>query len=154
MIPLWLRLYKFIIMLILPIILNGFLNLLIFRKAHSSTHHIIALSSTKSPTNSKSSCLNARDARLLKQMLISFMVFVIGWGPIYILSVVGVYVRLSYLVYLSLQLLPALSLFINIVRLFFYNHKLRQYLKERIFKYLNFVPNSKKLMILVETKTS
>ena len=79
---------------------------------------------------------HARDMHLLKHMLFIFIVFLIGWTPIYAISVVDLNGGIPYWVYLLLQLLPVLSSLVNVVDLFLYNHDLRQYLNEEVFKHL------------------
>jgi hypothetical protein len=124
-------------MVILPAIMSGLFNFLIFLKATSYTQHMNKLSVLSSNSN----YLNTRDARLLKHMLFIHVVFVIGWGPICLLSIVDLYIDVSFFAYLFLQLLPALSLLINMLDLFLYNHELTQYLKEQILKYFNTISN-------------
>jgi hypothetical protein len=142
MIPLWLRIYKLFIIVILPSILNGLFNLLILFKVKSSTHHLTQEIIANSTTNSNKKYINARDTSLLKHMLFMHIVFVIGWGPGSILSIVSLYMNIPFLIHLFSRFLPALSLIIVIIDLFLYNHEVRQYLKEQ---FLNpFMSNSNK----------
>jgi hypothetical protein len=136
MIPFWLRLYKLIIVVILPSILNGFFNLLILLKVKLSTQRLSAGGMRISTIHSNTKCICARDVCLLKHMLFIHIVFVIGWGPISLFSIIGIYVKTHFVVGLILRLLPPLSLLINIIDLFLYNHELRQYLTEQFLKYL------------------
>jgi hypothetical protein len=86
--------------------------------------------------------LNCRDVCLLKHMLFLHIVFVIGWTPISLLSIIELYIKIPVLLYLFLRLLPPISLVINILDLFIYNRELRQYFKERFLK--SFISNSNK----------
>jgi hypothetical protein len=122
MIPLWLRIYKLFIMVILPSILNAVFNLSILYKVKVSTQHITAVAMKISTTNSNTKCIHARDVCLLKHILFIHIVFVIGWGPISLLSIIEIYVKIPFLLRVFLQLL--------------------QYLREQFFN--NFISKSNK----------
>ena len=70
-------------------------------------------------------------------MLFVFITFMVGWTPVYILSVTSTDETKFYWIYLYIQLLPELSSFILILDLFWYNHDLRQYLKNKLLKCLH-----------------
>jgi hypothetical protein len=84
------------------------------------------------PVATHSKQQNARDVHLLKHMLFTSVIFIIGWAPVYIISVLNTNINMPYWVYSVLQTLPIFSLLANIVDWFLYNHDLRQYLKERL----------------------
>jgi len=71
-------------------------------------------------------------------MLFIFVVFIVGWTPVYILSLVAPDETNFYVPYLVLQFLPELSSFILVMDLFWYNHDLRNYIKERLWHYLHY----------------
>jgi hypothetical protein len=131
MIPFWLRAYKLLIIVILPSILNGFFNFLILIKVKISSRRLSQSQMKITTINSNNKCLCSRDVCLLKHMLFIHIIFVIGWGPSSLLSLIGVYIEIPFLLDLFLRILPPLSLLINILDLFLYNHELRQYLKEQ-----------------------
>jgi hypothetical protein len=110
---------------------------MIFFFVRSSTRrvHVEATGTMSSVVNTN--LQHARDMYLLKHMVFIFIVFIIGWAPIYIVSVINFSGGLPMWVYLLLEMLPVFSSFINILDLFMYNHDLRQYLKEQIFKCLH-----------------
>jgi len=136
--PSWINKYDLFIVVIFPSILNIILNLIIFFAVHSSTRRVHALTiTTFSARNSNRQ--HARDIHLLKHIIFMFIVFIIGWAPVYVFSVVDPNEYMFSWISLILELLPVLSSLINMVDLFLYNHELRQYLKEQFFKclYLN-----------------
>ncbi|UJR20633.1 hypothetical protein I4U23_023758 [Adineta vaga] len=135
LVPFWLRFYTLFIIFILPSILIGVFNALIFFNVASSTRRVQALSTTTS-NHANSNHQHARDMHLLKHIIFIFIVFIVGWGPIYTLSVIAPDSNRYYTLYLVLQLLPALSSLIVILDLFMYNRDLRHYLKQKIMKYL------------------
>ncbi len=142
MIPLWIRVYRLLVMVILPSMLNGIFNLLIFLKVKLSTQRLSTGTMTVSIIQSNRKCLNCRDICLLKHMIFLHIVFVIGWAPITLLSIIEMYIKIPVLVYLFLRLLPPISLLIDILDLFLYNHELRQYFKEQYSK--SFISSSTK----------
>jgi len=112
---------------------------MIFFFVRSSTRRVHAAATATKSSVANTNLQHARDMYLVKHMVFIFIVFLIGWAPIYILAVI----RFSFSgglptgVYLLLQMLPVFSTLTNIVDLFIYNHDLRQYFKEQIFKCLH-----------------
>jgi len=130
--PFWLVIYNMFIIFILPSILNAFFNIKIFLKVHSSSRRINAEASMTQIGGGNSNRHSIRDIRLLKHMLFIFVIYIIGWVPIYILLIVDPNQLAPLWIYMLLRILPALSFLIDIVDLFFYNRELRQYLKEKL----------------------
>jgi hypothetical protein len=138
MLPFWLRFYNSFLIVILPSILNGVFNALIFLRVHSSTRRIQALATTTSAvTAANSNHRQARDIYLLKHTLFIFIVFVGGWAPVYILTVAVFDGTTYYVLYLLSELLPPLGSLIVTLDLFVYNHDLRRYWKGRLLKCLH-----------------
>lgn len=104
---------------------------MIFFRVRSSTRRIQALAEESNSTPVHANQLSVRDIRLLKHMLFIFVVSVIGWAPIYIFSLTDQPDFFSQWFFLVLQLLPVISSLINVLDLFWFNHDLREYLKER-----------------------
>lgn len=103
---------------------------------HSSTRRVQALATTSSSAVN-SNHQNARDIYLLKHMLFIFVIFVGGWTPIYIRSMIVYDDTTLYIPALLLQFLPECSSLIVIMDLFWYNRDLRNYVKERLLHYLH-----------------
>jgi len=138
MLPYWLRFYNFFIIVILPFILNGVFNTLIFLRVRSSTRRIQALATTTSAANAaNSNHRQARDIYLLKHTLFILIVFIGGWAPLYILTVVITDRTTYYMPYLLSELLPPLGSLIVALDLFVYNHDLRRYWRGRLLKCLH-----------------
>jgi hypothetical protein len=129
--PSWLLIYNMCIIFVLPSILNAFFNIKIFLKVRSSSLRINAeRSMSQIPGNPNRQ--NTRDILLLKHMLFIFVMYIIGWVPIYTLSIADPYQLKPLWIYMLLRFLPGLSFLIDIVDLFFYNRELRHYLKEKL----------------------
>jgi hypothetical protein len=86
----------------------------------------------RNPNNGQEPKLSHRDFHLLRHMIIMFFVFILGWGPIYIISIIMTQVPVSLFVLKLLSLLAELSLLCDMIDLFLYSHKLRKYL-QRLF---------------------
>jgi hypothetical protein len=74
--------------------------------------------------------LNNLDKRLLKNMIIIFVIFLSGWSPIYILVCIDFDGKVSPIVYKSFSILPALSLLGDMIDLFLFNYQLRSYFRQ------------------------
>jgi len=131
-VPYWVTVYNLVLIVILPLIIIVVFNAIIFLKVRSSSRriHTIALPSTAAIDRRQQ---NARDVHLLKHMLFMFVVFIMGWAPIYTYSLIFQDPYTYYLLYAVFQILPIFSLLIDILDLFLYNHDIRQYYKARLF---------------------
>ncbi len=103
-------------------------NIIIFSYTHHSTRRV-------QPANGESAqapTLSHRDARLLKHMIFMFVVFFCGWIPIYIIAAIDWNgTAISNVLLHGLEILPVVSLFIDLADLFLYNHELRRYFTDK-----------------------
>ncbi len=130
--PDWIHIYTLLIVVILPSILNIIFNSLIYVSVRSSTRRVQALATTTNTTTTKLNHKNARDIYLLKHMVFIFVVFIIGWTPICILPLLSLDAKTNIQISQFLRILPVISALIIVLDLFYYNHDLRQYLKEKL----------------------
>ena len=72
--------------------------------------------------------LNRRDIRLLRHMIFMFSIFVGGWSPIYLMSILASNVAFPLVLVRSVVILAKISLFLDIFYLFIYNHRVRNHL--------------------------
>jgi hypothetical protein len=77
---------------------------------------------------------NARDIFLLKHISFIFVVFIVGWAPVYTLQLIEPTAQAPAWLLKTLQVPPVLTTIFVVVDLFIYNHELRQYLKEKILR--------------------
>ena len=118
---------------IIPFITIVVFNIFIFLKVLASTrrvHH----QGIHSDGSEMSRRQQARDTHLLKHMLFIFLVFIIGWAPVYIAVFLNLYIYISVWVLVFLQIPPIFSALIMVLDLFVYNHDLRSYLKRKIMR--------------------
>jgi hypothetical protein len=129
--------YFIIIVIIFPSLITLILNLYIFKHARSSSRRIQARNDTNSNTvtmGHQSAKISRRDLYLLRHTIFMFATFVIGWSPIFFLVAIDYYYVVSPLVYSILQILAVICSFCCVLDLFLYNHELRQYIKNTIFR--------------------
>jgi hypothetical protein len=116
------------IIVIIPGLICLILNMIIFNYVRTSTNRIQPISTTV--TNNQH--INRRDKHLLRHIIIMFCIFVGGWSPIYIYQLVNS--TFSNSLYFSFMILAEVSLLLDITNLFIYNHELRKYFQDKIFK--------------------
>ncbi|CAF2509847.1 unnamed protein product [Rotaria sp. Silwood2] len=119
----FLELYVQVIVVIFPTVIFALINILIFIYARQSSRRIRVNAALRTVI------MNNRDVRLLKHMILIFVIFLSGWSPIYILVCIDFNSELSPIIYRFLSILPALSLLGNMIDLFLFNHQLRLYFR-------------------------
>jgi hypothetical protein len=94
---------------------------------YSSTRRIIPAENT---TTTRNVLLTNRDSRVLKHMIFMFSIYTAGWTPIYV-CIVTKPQWFNFLIFDFMELMPQFSMLIDIVDLFIYNHRLRNYLSRK-----------------------
>ncbi|CAF1303882.1 unnamed protein product [Adineta steineri] len=130
---LWKRIYKYVMVVIIPSIICLMNNMMIFKYARSSTNRIqTSLEGAKNNAQQRQH-LSRRDLHLLRHMIVMFCIFVVGWSPIYLYAIIAVQFSFSSII-LSMFIISALlSVLVVISNLFLYNHELRRYYREKIY---------------------
>lgn len=111
----------------IPVFLFIPINLLIYRHVRSSTRRI---QPQAGPANVQQKKLNQRDMVLLRHMGLMFFVFIGGWAPVFLISVISDYVFVHSIIDSSFTVWCELALLFDIIDLYLYNHELRKYLKD------------------------
>ena len=129
-----------IIIVIIPVLLCVIINSLIIIYVRASSRLIypqviINQINTNNNIHRQQSKISGRDIRLLRYMILMFFTFVGGWSPIYIANIISKNINTNLIVSRTLSLIAEISLLLNIINLFVYNHRLRRYLKNLILKY-------------------
>jgi hypothetical protein len=91
-------------------------------------------SSTTVTKNNPQQTAHRRDLHLLRHMIIMFCIFVGGWSPIYVYSIADLDFDFGSLLAQALFVLAISSIIFDIMNLFLYNHELRKYLQQKIFR--------------------
>jgi len=128
--------YTFVIAVIVPSVITLILNLFIFKHVRDSSRRIHAQNDTTSMTVTmgQQPRISRRDISLLKHTIYIFGIFMIGWGPIFLLVAIDYHGNVIPLVYTILQLLSVISSLICMLDLFQYNHELRNYIKDKFLR--------------------
>jgi hypothetical protein len=108
------------------VIILGIMNTLIFVYTYTSTRRTASAENT-----TRNVPLTNRDSRVLKHMIFMFLVYITGWTPIYF-CIVFQPSWFNFLIFDFMQLMPQLSMLIDIINLFIYNHELRNYFNRKI----------------------
>ncbi|CAF1412189.1 unnamed protein product [Adineta ricciae] len=132
----WNFLYYLLIIVIIPVIIYIIFNGLILAAVRSSSRRVREITTIIVTTTNTDHQQNRRDIKLLKHIFFLFFVFIFGWGPAYIATVIANFYMPLWVYYL-LQTLPVFTIIIQILDLFIYNHEVRQYWKERMFRCLH-----------------
>lgn len=125
----------FIIPLLLCIIIDG----LIITHVRASSRRIQPqIKIIQSPNNTniihQQTKISHRDIHLIRNMFLMLCIFVGGYGPIHITTIIINYIPVSVMVMRVLSFIAELSLLFNIISMFVYNHQLRDYLKHNVLK--------------------
>ncbi|CAF4080024.1 unnamed protein product [Adineta steineri] len=129
---LWKRIYKFVMVVIIPSIICLVNNMMIFKFVRSSTNRIqTSLEDAKNNAHQRQH-LSRRDLHLLRHMIVMFCIFVAGWSPIYLYAVFAVQFSFSSIIVSMFVILSLLSVLVVISDLFLYNRELRRYFQDKI----------------------
>ena len=124
---LWQRVYACLCIVVIPSLVLAMINGGLIIYVHASYRRVQPVGDERRFFQRMR--LTRRDIRLLRQMLLMFVTFVGGWGPLYIHTIVTKGAPINLLVVRSLSTLAATSLLADVVYLFLYNHRMRQYAK-------------------------
>ena len=126
----WIAFYVFTTAVIIPLFINTVLNVRIFLHVQRSSRRIqpeiLSLSTTG--TNNQQLKMSRRDLSLLKHMIFTFLIFVIGWIPILITNIIDLVIADQYLSILACMFLSVFCTLAMVIYLFLCNHDIRQYL--------------------------
>ncbi len=120
------RRYLIIIVVVIPAISLIITNSIIFIYVRRSSRRVQPMN----VGSAQAATLSRREAYLLKHMIFMLAVYVCGWAPIYIILGVNLSLVVTGFSPVELQvilLMPPVSILINVVDLFLYNHELRKY---------------------------
>ena len=117
-----------------PALINVLINIPIFIFVRTSANriHVSESSTATSSVTVQSQKISRREIALIKHMAYMFWVFVIGWSPVYITSIVGLFTIVDSLVYHLTVILCEASVLTIVLTLFKINRDLRQYLWDKI----------------------
>lgn len=130
----WMGFYTFTTAVIIPLLINAILNIKIFLYVRRSSRRIQpqAVSTVMTSTNNQQARINRRNLSLLKHMIFTFLIFVIGWAPIFITNIIDIIIPGHLIAILSCTYVSAICTFGIIIYLFICNHDIRKFLFNKI----------------------
>ncbi|UJR32632.1 hypothetical protein I4U23_020092 [Adineta vaga] len=142
----WVSIYMMIVIVVLCPIITLVVNIRIFHFGHTSfrrlqSHHMSnriepisrIVSNRTNPIIQTRSRINRRDIRQLKHTIYMFLMFLIGWGPIYTLKIFMHNANVSTSLLGFFFVWAQLSLVCLVINMFVFNQELRKYLTKKIF---------------------
>ncbi|CAF1506596.1 unnamed protein product [Adineta steineri] len=132
----WLGPYIFFVVLVIPAVVFVISNGIIYFTVRASSRRVHTITENSSG-NFSIERLSSRDIRLLKHMVFVFIVYLTGWSPIYIAAAAGLTRGMPDWLYYLLELPAGVSFMILLLDLLWYNHEVRQYLKEKFVRWLH-----------------
>lgn len=127
--------YTFIMAIIIPALNITIFNVLIFSFVRSSGRRVRPQAlSTTSHTNdvNEQPVISRREISLLRQMIFTFLIFLLGWSPAYLTALIRNFISAPSLAGYITSINSQLCTVLTIVNLFLHNHELKQYLKNII----------------------
>ena len=113
--------------LALPMAIVGVCNTRILRFVRRSTRQVHAEAVKKTGPH-------GRDLQLMKTLIGTFMILVIGWAPSFMVETFLNKVTLPSVVIIGIQVLPSVSTLLDVSLLIYTNQPVRIYLKQRILR--------------------
>ncbi|CAF1391552.1 unnamed protein product [Adineta steineri] len=130
----WMGIYTLIIAVILPSLITMVLNICIFIHVRKSSLRVQAQqpSGITSGTNHQQSIISRRDISLLKQMILTFTMFVIGWTPALVINTIDIIIFVDFIIQMASVYLSVICLLVFMINLFICNHEIRRYVFDSI----------------------
>ncbi|CAF0904480.1 unnamed protein product [Adineta ricciae] len=119
--------YTLVTSLIAPIVIVTVCNGRILRHVRQSTRQLRA-QGTRAPL------AHARDIYLLKVMIITFVVFLVGWTPVFLMQIFGVSVDIPRFLVIILHVLPSAAMLHDTLLLIFTNRPVRLFIKQLVIR--------------------
>jgi hypothetical protein len=122
--------YTFITAVLLPILINIVLNICIFIHVRNSSRRIqpLTVGTLISGVNNQQLRISRRDISLLKQMILIFTMFILGWIPIASVHIADIVEPVDSVITAAVTLLSEICLLSLVINLFLCNHEIRQFL--------------------------
>jgi len=113
--------YTITVLLIIPATSVSICNTLIFLFVRQSSRRVHTEAGRANP-------INTRDLRLIKTMIVTFVVFFSGWAPLFIEQTFISMISVSKTVDQVFQVLPSISMLVDVLLLIYTNQPMRTYL--------------------------
>jgi len=123
---------------IVPSLINTFVNVLIFVHVRSSSRRVRpqAVPSVTNISNTQEPRISRREISLLRQMIFMFSMFVGGWTPVYLTVLILNFMPFNFMAFHLTVIWAELCTLCIIMNLFLCNHELREYFRNKIRQFL------------------
>lgn len=121
--------YTLITAVILPLLVNIVLNIGIFVHVRRSSRRVQhqGISTVTTGSHNKQPRISRRDISVLKQMIFTYSMFVVGWSPALVLNTIDVVIFVDFIILMASIYLSAVCLLALMMNLFICNYEIRQY---------------------------
>jgi hypothetical protein len=129
------KIYTFVMFMVVPSVINIVLNILIFIHVRSSSRRIQPQTVTNTLSNggnNQQARVSRRDISLLQQMIFMFLISIAGWTPFYVILIITSFIYLDPVVIRFAVLWAELCILSIIINLFQRNHEIREYSLNKI----------------------
>lgn len=118
----------------LPSLVNMIFNIWIFIYVRKSSRRIQPqnISGIQSGNNHPQARVNHRDISLLKQMIFTFIMFIVGWTPALVINTITANSHVDSIILMGSVFLSVICLVALMINLFIYNHDVRQFIFNEI----------------------
>ena len=132
------HIYLWAIIIVVPALLNLIVNLSIFNYASASSRRVQtqSISGELNVGHMQQTGVNRRELHLLRQMIITFCIFIGGRDPIYTLSILNSLFYIHPLIFPTFVVVAPLGLLVGLMNLFINHREVREYLQEKIYHFL------------------
>ncbi|CAF1386025.1 unnamed protein product [Adineta steineri] len=141
---LWMRIYTCVLSVVVPTLINTILNILIFIHVRSSSRRInprttdTSINTIAQREKQERQQANRRDLALLRQMTFTFVIFITGWFPVFLVFIISYFININSTILAAFAMLSQLCILSIIINLFIRNHELKEYLLNKIRQVIRF----------------
>lgn len=128
--------YTLMSTLVVPIIIIGASDVRILIHVRQSSRQV-------QEGHGRNRASNARDIHLLKVLVGTFIVFVVGWTPLFVIQAFGDLSQVPSSIDALTQMLPPLAILLDVMLLIYTNQPVRLYLKEWISRRIGRIPKAR-----------
>ncbi|CAF1972765.1 unnamed protein product [Rotaria magnacalcarata] len=119
----------------MPCVIMVLIHVIIFLYTWRSAKRVAPTANTQETQATYRMALNDREKSLLKHMIFMLIVYVISWVPLYIAKIFVPKTSTLYSTVKTLNALPIVGGWINIVDMLVYHHEVRQFVQMHVIRW-------------------
>jgi hypothetical protein len=129
------NIYICVMAVFVPSLIITILNVLIFSYVRSFSRRV-QIQAVNIPAtvinNTQQPIITRQEILLLRQMIFTFFIFIIGWTPVYLTLIISHFIYIDPNITSITAIISQLCILSIIINLFINNYELKQYLRNRI----------------------